>query len=203
MVRAVGKRIRRTVEASKQAILEAAERYLIAEGPNGVKVQKIGRELGLTDAAIHYHFGNREGLLEALLRFSGRRFLGELAAVMDTGDSASLSLEKAAQLLSDLYVRRGTARLAMWLVLSGWSPSGSGMLQPLVAGLHETRARRARENGLAVPELESSQKLIALLSAMTFTQALIGGALLRSVGADDTSQEEFLAWVAARLDRGG
>ena len=54
------KRMRRSVEVSKQTILERAEHYLIAEGLNGVKVQKIARDLGLSDAAIHYHFGNRQ-----------------------------------------------------------------------------------------------------------------------------------------------
>ena len=50
------KRVRRSVEVSKRTILERAEHYLIAEGLNGVKVQKIARDLGLSDAAIHYHF---------------------------------------------------------------------------------------------------------------------------------------------------
>lgn len=53
MAKAEGRRVRRTVEASRQAILETAERHLAAEGPNGVKVQRFATELGMTDAAIH------------------------------------------------------------------------------------------------------------------------------------------------------
>lgn len=199
---AVGKRVRRTVEASRQAILEVAERHLIDEGPNGVKVQKIGRELGLTDAAIHYHFGNREGLLEALLRFSGRRFVEDFASLADSVDLASFGLDQAARLLTDLYGRRGTARLAMWLVLSGWSPTGSGMLLPMAELLHEARAARALDRGLDAPLLEDSQRLIALLSALAFAQALTGDAVLRSVGLDNLQTDEFLAWVGAELESG-
>ncbi|WP_332767699.1 TetR/AcrR family transcriptional regulator [Phenylobacterium sp.] len=197
----VRRRVRRTVEASRQTILETAERYLAEEGPHGVKVQRIARDLGLTDAAIHYHFGNREGLLEALLRFSGRRFVDELTLAMEASGSPSFDLGKAARLLTDLYERRGAARLAMWLILSGWSPSGGGMLQPLVDWLHEARTRRALESGLTAPQLEDSQKLIALLSAVTFAQALSGDALLRSVGLQALPREDFLSWVTDLLEQ--
>lgn len=194
------KRVRRTVEASRQAILESAERYLIAEGPHGVKVQTIARDLGLTDAAVHYHFGNREGLLDALLRFSGRRFVEEIALVMDGKDPASFDPDTAARLLSDLYGRRGAGRLAMWLILSGWSPTGDGMLQPLAAGVHEWRTGRAKRLGLANPGLEDSQKFVALLSAVAFTQALTGRALLDSVGLTQLPSDELLSWVAKLLE---
>ncbi|MBW8815313.1 MAG: TetR/AcrR family transcriptional regulator [Caulobacterales bacterium] len=194
------KRVRRTVEASRQAILEAAELYLAADGPEGVKVQRIARDLGLTDAAIHYHFGNREGLLEALLRFSGRRFLGELEGAMATQDAADFDLPRAAALLAELYERRGAARLAMWLTLSGWSPHGDGMLRPLAEWLHAARARRAAAAGQPAPELADSQKGIALLSAVTFAQALAGDAHLRSVGLTAVSSEAFLAWLTERME---
>lgn len=199
MEREAGKRVRRTVEASRQAILETAEGYLIAEGPQGVKLQRIARDLKITDAAIHYHFGNRDGLLETLLRFSGRRFSDELAAVMAARGPAALDLETAAGLLRDLYERRGTARLAMWLILSGWSPQGAGMLEPLADGLHAARTRQALAGGLPAPPREDSQKLAALLSAVTFTQALTGDATLRSVGLSELAPDDFLAWLAARL----
>jgi AcrR family transcriptional regulator len=200
MAQAEGKRVRRTVEASRQAILETAERYLAAEGPNGVKVQKIATDLGMTDAAIHYHFKSREGLLEALLRFSGRRFVGELEQAMARQDGEGFDLKAAAELLSELYDRRGTARLAMWLVLSGWSPTGEGMFLPLADWLHADRTRRAAAAGCPAPDLADSQKLIALVAAVTLTHALSGDAHLRAVGLPGVSPQDFLGWVAERLE---
>lgn len=195
-----GRRIRRTVEASRQAILETAERYLAAEGPNGVKVQRIAADLGMTDAAVHYHFGNRKGLLESLLRFSGRRFAGELEQAMARQDAEAFDLARAGELLTELYERRGAARLAMWLVLSGWSPTGEGMFLPLAEWLHAERARRAAASGGAPPDLADSQKLIALVAAVTLAQALSGDAHLRAVGLPGLPPQDFLAWVAERLE---
>ena len=48
-------RQRRTPQAAKFAILDAAERRLHDEGPEGVRIQRIAADLGITDAAIHYH----------------------------------------------------------------------------------------------------------------------------------------------------
>ena len=64
----MAKRTRRPAREARQRILEAAEQKLIEGGPDAVRVQTLGRELGITDAAIHHHFGNRDGLLEALLQ---------------------------------------------------------------------------------------------------------------------------------------
>jgi len=61
-------RQRRTPQAAKFAILDAAERRLHDEGPEGVRIQRIAADLDITDAAIHYHFGTREALMDALLR---------------------------------------------------------------------------------------------------------------------------------------
>lgn len=203
MAKAEGRRVRRTVEASRQAILETAERHLAADGPNGVKVQRIATELGMTDAAIHYHFGNREGLLEALLRFSGRRFVGELDQVMARQDAQDFDLARAGELLTEFYERRGTARLAMWLVLSGWSPTGEGMFLPLAERLHADRTRRAAAAGRPAPDLADSQKLIALIASVALTQALAGDAHLRAVSLPGLSPQDFLAWAAARLEPDG
>ncbi|WP_293364383.1 TetR/AcrR family transcriptional regulator [Phenylobacterium sp.] len=200
MAKADGKRVRRTVEASRQAILEAAEAYLAAEGPNGVKVQKIAAELNMTDAAIHYHFGNREGLLEALLRFSGRRFADELQQIVAQRAADGLELAQVGELLTEFYAGRGTARLALWLVLTGWSPSGQGMLLPMAERVHAARVRRAEWAGQSAPELAESQKLVALVAAVTLTQALAGDANLRAVGLSETSPKDFLDWTIGRLD---
>lgn len=188
-----GKRVRRTLEASREAILEVAERHLVEDGPAGVKVQKIGRELGISDATIHYHFGNRDGLLEALLRHSGQRFSRELAQASE--GEQPIDARKVLGLLNDLYGKRGGARLAAWLVQSGWTPAGSGMLLDLCQRLNAQQALEAEANGAPPPTLEDTQKLVALLSALAFTQAIMGDALPRSVGLDGLEASALDSWA--------
>ncbi len=195
------KRIRRSAQASKLAILQAAEVRLIAQGPDAVRVQPIAHELGLTDAAVHYHFGSREKLLEALLRNSGRRFVDELAAAIAAhrAQGEAFDLARAAALLADFYDRKGAARLVMWLSFSGWRPEGAGMLSPLADWLHEVRSTRALAQGAPAPPREDSQYAIALLSAAAMSQALFGDALLRSVDLDTAKAPDFIAWLTGSL----
>ena len=83
MVSTTAKRIRRTTEAARRAILEAAERRLIEDGPEGVRVQHIAADLGMTGAALHYHFGSREALIDSVRRYSAKRLLTDIDAILE------------------------------------------------------------------------------------------------------------------------
>ncbi|MGH7960445.1 MAG: helix-turn-helix domain-containing protein, partial [Candidatus Binatia bacterium] len=61
-------RRRRTAEEARRLILEAAEKRLITGGPEAIRLQDIAAEVGMAHAVISHHFGNREGLMEALTR---------------------------------------------------------------------------------------------------------------------------------------
>ena len=82
MVKGLAKRIRRSPDVSKLAILKAAERRLIEHGPEGIRVKHVAADLGMTDAAVHYHFGNREALISALLRFSAKQLLVDIDTIL-------------------------------------------------------------------------------------------------------------------------
>src|SRR5260370_42078020 len=92
MARRTAKRIRRTPEAAKLAILEAAERRLIEDGPDGVRVQHIAADLGITGAALPYPFGSRETLIDAVRRYSAMSLLTDFEAIMEALDAYRLYL---------------------------------------------------------------------------------------------------------------
>lgn|GEM_PF-3202886 len=191
------KRVRRSVEASRLAILEMAERHLIAEGPGGVRVQKVARDLGLTDAAVHYHFRGRQELMETLLRFSGRRFVDQLGEALAATADGGFDLDQAAGLLRDFYQRQGAGRLIVWLSLEGWTPEGSGFLEPLADRLHAARAAMATAEGAPAPDRRDSQMAVATLNAVALVQSLTGDALQRSVALDDGNPDTLIGWIAA------
>jgi AcrR family transcriptional regulator len=47
--------------------LDAAKRVVVERGLKGLTLEAIAREAGVNKAATHYHFGNKAGLIEALI----------------------------------------------------------------------------------------------------------------------------------------
>ena len=59
-------------EATRQLILAAAERLFAEHGISAVPLRDIGIEAGQKNhAAVQYHFGDREGVVKALMEFRG------------------------------------------------------------------------------------------------------------------------------------
>lgn len=50
------------------AILDSAQRLMALHGIKGVSLRQVLREAGVNLALAHYHFGNRQGVVEAVLR---------------------------------------------------------------------------------------------------------------------------------------
>ena len=198
-------RIRRSPDAARALILDAAERRLIADGPSGVRVQLVANDVGISDAAVHYHFRNRDGLVDALLRRAGGQLRAELTAAMRGLDLSALDVRELSRALRHTFEERRYARLTAWLSLGGWHPNRSGMLNELVDSIHDARGRYARHVGGEPPALEDTQYALLLLSLVHWADALIGGAMRRMVGlpSDRATSTRFVDWVddlvAARL----
>ena len=189
-------RTRRPPERAQEEILDAAERHLVADGPYAVRVQVIAREIGITDAAVHYHFGSREGLLQALLRRAGRRLRDEVVEVIERWDPESLDIGELGELLRRLYSERGYARLTAWLRLAGWSPSGAGMLRPQAEELHRLRADAGADDQ-AQPDLDDTLFSLVLLNMVLWSEPLIGEAALKMFGlvGDELTARRFRRWL--------
>jgi AcrR family transcriptional regulator len=202
MVSKKAKRIRRTPEAARLAILEAAERRLIEDGPEGVRVQHIAADLGMTGAALHYHFGSREALIDSVRRFSAKRLLSDIDAILEAWDVDQLDMRRLGALFRKTYAGHGAARLIFWLALSGHKPRGSGLMKGLIAAVHGARERRARASGRTPPPISDTRFVIALLSSIHAVTPVAGDALLLSASAEagKAGAERFLDWVADLLD---
>ncbi|HLI68103.1 MAG TPA: helix-turn-helix domain-containing protein [Caulobacteraceae bacterium] len=202
MASGTSKRIRRTPEAARLAILEAAERRLIDGGPESVRVQHIAADLGVTDAAVHHHFGSREALIDSVRRFSARRLLTDIDAILAAWDVDQLDMHRLGELFRKTYSDRGASRLIFWVALSGRKPQGSGLMQGLIEAVHEARERRARTQGRAAPPISDTRFVIALLSSVHALMPVAGDAVLLAAGDDagDAGTERFLDWVARLLE---
>jgi TetR/AcrR family transcriptional regulator len=56
----------RDPEATRSAILDAAEKAFLAKGFSETSTSEIARRAGVTKSLIHHHFGSKEGLWEAV-----------------------------------------------------------------------------------------------------------------------------------------
>ncbi|MGW4098607.1 TetR/AcrR family transcriptional regulator [Mycobacterium sp. NPDC004974] len=56
-----------TARAPREAWIEEGLRALATGGPDAVRVDALGKALGVTRGSFYWHFKNREALLEALL----------------------------------------------------------------------------------------------------------------------------------------
>lgn len=110
------------------------------------------------------------------------------------------NLASAAKLLTELFEKRGTARLATSLVLSGWSPVGVACCNHSPRG-YTWRMCSAQSRDAAPPSKEESQKIIAVLNAVIFTQAFTGDALLRSSGLQRSPREQLYSWIVTLLEK--
>jgi AcrR family transcriptional regulator len=65
-------------------ILAAAQRVLVAKGFAGLTLRAIARESGENSAMVQYYFGNKEGLVKAMIDSVFRDDQQDAAAVMST-----------------------------------------------------------------------------------------------------------------------
>ena len=181
-------RTRRTRHDAREAILDAAEEIFLAHGLDAVVVQRVAAEVGITDAGVHYHFGSRLGLVEALMARSARKLRRRIGAAID--DEGPLDLQAVSRSMREVYDTEGAARMVAWMQMTGWAPRRTGMLSPLVE----------RAGGT-----DEARRLIALLNAIHIATALMGDPLLRTVNlpSDANGRQAFLDWatdfIAAKL----
>jgi TetR/AcrR family transcriptional repressor of nem operon len=90
---------------TKVRILDAAERMLQVRGYNGFSYGDVAEELGITRAALHYHFKGKAELGEALIERYATRFSAALDELDETAPDAAAKLRGYADLYLDVLRR--------------------------------------------------------------------------------------------------
>ncbi len=117
---------------TKSRILDAAEQLFANKGFTSVSIRSIVREANVNTAAVHYHFGSKYALIEAVLARRAepvnRKRLELLAKIEDASSPDRIPIESIidAFISPAIQTRRD-------------SPAGSGMLPKLMGrALNET-----------------------------------------------------------------
>jgi TetR/AcrR family transcriptional regulator, transcriptional repressor for nem operon len=94
-------RVSRSDAGTATRILDIAERFVQVRGFNGFSYADVAAELGISKAALHYHFAGKADLGEALISRYKSRFAEALADVDATAADATARLAGYA----DLYLQ--------------------------------------------------------------------------------------------------
>lgn len=70
----------------RRAILDAAEALLVEGGPEGFSVRRLVARCGVSAPTIYHHFGDKQGLVDALLEERLAELVRELEAARRAGD---------------------------------------------------------------------------------------------------------------------
>lgn len=212
VVKATPKRVRRTAEEARRLILDAAEKRLAEQGPEGIRLQDIARDVGISHPAILHHFESRDGLVRALIRRATEqlkeKLFSAIPADVSTQEPESHSLElieSAFEALSD----RGTARLLSWLLLTNAerakpvNPSAA-LLKDVSEKLHDQRVSFAKERNTPAPSHEDTVFMAMLTAYAAVGEAIMGRDFYQAAGLDDGDGDiahRFRGWLATLLER--
>ncbi|MCA9708423.1 MAG: TetR/AcrR family transcriptional regulator [Myxococcales bacterium] len=149
-------------EASRAAILDAAERLFLAHGFAGASMSEIAKDSGITKSLIHHHFGSKEALWREVKR---RRFSGyheqQMALFAQGGESATLLRESMGVYFRFLRDNPDTVRLMSWVTLEGDRESTEMIQELRDAGIEQIRA--AQQAGVVRSDLSAPFLLITFL----------------------------------------
>jgi AcrR family transcriptional regulator len=190
------RRRRLPADQAQAAILDAAERQLVERGPDGIRLQELADELGISHPAILHHFGNRAGLLRALVTRTGERLQKELIDTITRGVDEKVAesvLERSFEVLAD----RKHARTLAWLNLSpegGGPPAGhAAQLRRIADVAHALRKKRHPDRDIPY---EDTLYTVALAGMALFGHAITSASLQADAGVDS---KKFLRWLTKLL----
>ena len=207
-----GRRVRRTAEAARAAILAAAQRRLLAAGPDGLRLQEIAADVGISHPAILHHFRSREGLVQAVVEQTMRQMQAALIRVAQKPRDASRTdldarVERTAGFLEETHreaAQFGYARLVAWLALNRHDaqPLADKALTAFPRAIHEQRVSRRRAEGLPIPSLEDTQFGTATLMFALLGEALFWTLVPRALGvpAGKDVRRRYLRWLARLVE---
>ena len=147
MARATHRRL--PAEEARLRILDTAERRLSEVGPEGLRLQELAKELGISHPAILHHFGSKEELVQAVVARSVAALHEELIQTFarTMGDARAVPAAEVLSRVAETLADRGQARLMAWLILSGREPpelASQVRLRKVVEGAHAFRRARAK-----------------------------------------------------------
>lgn len=189
-------RKRLTPEESRNSALEAARSLLIETGPQSVTLKAVSARIGRTHANLLHHFGSASGLQKALAEHLARTVCETIIDAVRASRAGLGSAREVVDLAFDAFDREGAGALTSWMLLTG----NEDALDPIISTIHDLVDEIAPEeasHGVAPLRIHGDTLSLVL---MALGDALIGGALAKSLGLPrDSARERATAMLEASL----
>jgi AcrR family transcriptional regulator len=197
------KRVRRSPEAARQHILEAAIRVLSKHGPAACGLKDIATEAGISHALITHYFGTYEALVDAAVAEAMRELRERLVARL-------LKLHKPTpdmmvQLYLDIALEPWYGRLISWALFNDRDLSTNyvKLILPQMKLMAAATEYVFSDNPGGVPTREQSEALLVSVWAMVVGyvagNAFFWSALGRKPGP---ARDRLVREMAGALARG-
>lgn len=157
-------RQRRDPEATRQSILDAAQKLFVERGPKDVSTSEIAREADVTKSLIHHHFGSKESLWEEVKVRHFRSYFEAQKQMLDAVPVGTLELLHRSMETYFRFLQRHpeSVRFKIWR-----SADDEGVCLPEEEELFDLgvrRVREAQEAGEVRADIEPIHAIKAFLS---------------------------------------
>lgn len=187
-------------------LLDAAIACFTRNGIAGTSLRAIAAEGGVTPALLHYYFGDKQQLVEALVSERLLPILGEMREVVEgTEDDVAMLVASFVRKMSEM-VERHPWWPALWVrevLCEGGVLRGLviGRVGPQIPQLLAQRFTRAQQQGRLNPDLDPRLLVVSLVGLTLFPAA--GAPIWRGIfDADDIGTVAVRDHAIALLDRG-
>jgi AcrR family transcriptional regulator len=151
---------------TRERILQAAARLLAESGGAPVSTRAVCAAAGVGAPTLYHHFGDKDGLLDAVVAYGFERYLAEKRARSSTGDPVE-DLRRG----WDAHVEFGLGRPAFYALMYGASRRGGAASDEARRILLDMTEEVARAGRLRVPVKAAADMIQA--ASMGVTLALI------------------------------
>lgn len=187
----MGTRVRRTPEAAKANILEAAEKRLREHGLEGLNVTAVAAEAGISHATLLHHFGSVDGMREAL---ADQMFLSLIKDIVDAV-GAREPPDKVTERLFKTLSEGGHATLLAWRKVDGSRQRKDSA--PLSA-LFDRLMASATES-LDPEDAADVRRWFYIMSCAAIGHGLSGNVLASVLGMSAGEVDDAPKWANERL----
>jgi len=161
----------RNKDASCQAILDGAERCFVAKGFDGASMSAIGREAGVTQSLIHYHFHNKENLWNEVKRRRLNACFSQQKQLLEKAADENVISQIITLYFRTLQNNPSLTRLLGWKTLTEKnhqkSQSQDDMLEMEVTRLAVARISHAQQQGIIRDDLSPSYLVVSMFALVT------------------------------------